>query len=187
MTTDTQDSADERRRKRLIRIVVVLALAVPLVIEGLTFGGLLSSTLLGGGGDDGGTVTPDGTATPTAGVGVGDELLAATPQRETLRTASVQATGETWTLTLSVTVNNTANSSYQFQLGTVETTGGETVSNSASVTVPPGETETVTGQWSLPAGDRPRAIQVLAVEDVGGNATVSRETVQLAPIPVQGR
>lgn len=186
MTTDTQDSADERRRKRLIRIVVVLALAVPLVIEGLTFGGLLSSTLLGGG-DDGGTVTPDGTATTTAGVGVGDELLAATPQRETIRTASVQATGETWTLTLSATVNNTANSSYQFQLGTVETTGGETVSNSASVTVPPGETETVTGQWSLPAGERPRAIQVLAVEDVGGNATVSRETVRLAPIPVQGR
>jgi hypothetical protein len=186
VTTDTQDSADERRRKRLIRIVVVLALAVPLVIEGLTFGGLLSSTLLGGG-DDGGTVTPDGTATTTAGVGVGDELLAATPQRETIRTASVQATGETWTLTLSATVNNTANSSYQFQLGTVETTGGETVSNSASVTVPPGETETVTGQWSLPAGERPRAIQVLAVEDVGGNATVSRETVRLAPIPVQGR
>ena len=187
MTTDTQDSAEERRRKRLIRVVVVLAIAVPIVIEGLTFGGLLTSTLLGGGGDGGGTVSPEGPATTTAGVGVGDELLAATPQRETIRTASVQATGETWTLTLSVAVNNTANTSYQFQLGTVETTGGETVSNSASVTVPPGETETVTGQWSLPAGERPRAIQVLAVRDVGGNASVVRETVRLAPVPVQGR
>lgn len=186
MTTDTNETDEERRRKRLIKIVVVLALAVPLVIEGLTFGGLLSSTFLGGGGGDGSATLTATTATDR-GVGVGDDLLAATPQHERIESATVREAGNRWRFTLSVQVNNTGNRTYQLQLASVTTTSGKTVSNVVSTTVAPGTEATLTGQWALPAGERPRSVDVVAVDGVEGNATVTRETVRLAPIPVQGR
>lgn len=186
MTTNTHETDEERRRKRLIKVVVVLALAVPLVVEGLTFGGLLTNTLLGGGGSDGAAALNE-TTVSDQGVGVGDELLAATPQRETVTSAAVREAGDSWQFTLSVAINNTSNRTYQLQLASVETTSGKTVSNVVSTTVEPGNETTLTGQWALPAGDRPRSVEVVAVRGVGGNASVVRESVDLAPIPVQGR
>lgn len=186
MTTNSGETDEERRRKRLIKVVVVLALAVPLVIEGLTFGGLLTSTFLGGGGSDDPAALNE-TTVADQGVGVDDDLLAATAQRETVTSAAVREAGDDWRFTLSVAVNNTDNRTYQLQLASVETTGGTTVSNVVSTTVEPGEETTLTGQWALPAGERPQSVEVVAVTGVGGNASVVRETVDLAPIPVQGR
>jgi archaellum component FlaF (FlaF/FlaG flagellin family) len=186
MTTNSHETDEDRRRKRLIKFVVVLALAVPLVIEGLTFGGLLSNAFLGGGGSDG-PAAQNETTVSDQGVGVGDELLAETTQRERITTATVREAGDSWRFTVTVAVNNTGNRTYQLQLASVETTGGKTVSNVVSTTVEPGNETTVTGQWALPAGERPQSVEVVAVDGVGGNASVTRETVELAPIPVQGR
>lgn len=186
MTTNTNETDEDRRRKRLIKVVVVLAIAVPVVVEGLTFGGLLTSSLLGDGGGDGPAALNETTAA-NSGVGVGDELLSATPQRERIESASVREAGDNWRFAMIVQVNNTGNRTYQLQLASVTTTSGETVSNVVSTTVAPGTETTITGQWALPAGERPASVEVVAVDGVEGNATVTRETVELAPIPVQGR
>jgi len=181
------DDADVRRRKLLVRLLVILGIGIPLVIEGLTFAGLVSNQLLDGGeADDPATLT----ATPAGsrGVAVGDELLPSTEPRETLTTANLRATSESWILTLSVEVDNTANATYQLQLHAVETTGGRTVTDVVTTTVRPGERRTLTGQWALPEGDRPESVRVVAVEGVEGNGSTvtTSETVELAPIPVQG-
>lgn len=186
MTTNTNETEEDRRRKRLIKVVVVLAIAVPIVVEGLTFGGLLTSAVLGDGGSDDHARLNE-TTVSDRGVGVGDELLPTTPQRERIESAIVREAGDSWRLSLSVAINNTGNRTYQLQLASVTTTSGKTVSNVVSTTVAPGTETTVIGQWSLPPGERPQSVEVVAIDGVEGNATVTRETVTLAPIPVQGR
>jgi uncharacterized protein affecting Mg2+/Co2+ transport len=182
------DDDDGISRKTLVRILVVLGIGIPLLVEGITFAGLLSSQLLGDGGGDAGTPT----ATPTERmerVGEGDELLAATPQADTVTSATLTAESNSWVFTLSVRVNNTSNHAYQLQLQSVTTTGGRQIDEVSTVTVLAGEQGTVTGQWRLPPGERPESITVLAIQQGTENrtATTTQEEVPLGNVPVQGR
>jgi hypothetical protein len=169
-------------RKRLIRVLIILAIAVPLLVEGLTFLGLVGSHF--GGSDEADTAT--GTTTPDP-VTTGDELLTETNQTETLSSAFLQSGGDRWTLTLTVTVDNTGGSPYELQLGTVTLNDGKRV-DGASTTgkIDPGQTGTVTGTWKVPAGSTPETLAVTVIEygDDGANATTT--TVNIGGIPVRG-
>jgi hypothetical protein len=182
--TADADSGDVDR-KRLVRLMILIGIVLIVVIEGVTFAGLLGDALLGGNGDgNGGAGTATDTATPaTDRVGVGDELLAETPQRETVRAASVTARDDGWVFQLTLAINNTADSDYQFRFETVETTGGQQVDGSGSIVVPAGESDTVTGRWVLPESERPDAVTVVGVQLA--NETTVTETVAIERIPVQ--
>lgn len=182
-TADTDD--DDVDRKRLVRLMILIGIVLIVVIEGVTFAGLLGDILLGDNGSgEGDPGTAIDTATPAADrVGVGDELLAETPQRETVRSASVMARDDGWVFQLTLAINNTANSDYQFRFETVETTGGQRVDGSGSVVVPAGQSDTVTGRWVLPESERPEAVTVVGVQLA--NETTVTETVAVDRIPVQ--
>lgn len=186
-SSPASEDDDGISRKTLVRILVVLGIGIPLLVEGITFAGLLSSHLLGSSPD---TATP--TQTPTAAVervGEGDELLAATPQTDTVTSASLTAESDSWVFTLSVRVNNTENHAYQLQLQSVTTSSGRQIDEVSTVTVLAGEQGTVTGQWRLPPGERPESITVLAIQQGTENrtATTTQEEVPLGNVPVQGR
>jgi hypothetical protein len=168
-------------RRQLVKWLIVVAIAVPLLVEGITLLGLLNNEF-GGDGDD-------GTPTPLPDtVGTGDELLTETDQRETLRQATVDG-GDRWTLTLTVTVNNTGDRPYELVLGAVQTQDGKRVEGETSTgTIQPGESTTVTAQWSLGSGSLPDRLSVTAVayDGEGGVARTVQRQVNLAHIPVQG-
>jgi hypothetical protein len=159
-------------RRTLIRLLVVLGIGIPLLVEGFTFFGLLEAQLLGGGGD----------ATPTPavdGVTQGEEVLQATTPTDTLSTASLAGNGRP-VLTLTVRVTNTGNASYELRLTEVTTREGETVAGSASTGVlPPGESGFATGQWTLPAGARPGSVTVVALVDRDGGTERIERSVTL--------
>ncbi len=195
-TTDADTSAEDaeaHRRRTIIRLLVGFGIGIPVLIELATFAGLVEQSLLGGDGDDGGggdgeggeqtgaTDTPDASE---AGVGVGDELLPETPQRETLTVASFRAGDDQWVITLAAEVENTGSAPYTVQFASLVTQAGRRVEGShRAVTVAPGETGQVTGTWQLQPGSRPDAVVVRTTE---GDATPTDHEVALGRIPLEG-
>ncbi|MFB6151931.1 MAG: hypothetical protein ABEJ40_09015 [Haloarculaceae archaeon] len=179
-----ESDEEAARRRRLIKYVIVVAILVPVVVEGLTFAGLIGSYF---GGGDGGT-TPASTATPAGGVSVGDELLAETDAAERVTAAAVRIRDDGWSFVFTVEVENTGDDPYELRLGAVATDAGRRVEGTATTgRVEPNATETVTGRWSIPSGSQPTRVAVTAVE-YGSNGTttlVDRE-VPIGTVPVQG-
>jgi len=196
--TDAESAAEARRRRTIIRLLVGFGIGIPVLIELATFVGLVEQSLLGddeggdGDGDgNGGGGTGDATRTPDdlddAGdeVGVGDELLPETTQRETLSVASFRAGDDSWVLTLAAAVENTASEPYTIGFGPVTTTNGRRVEGTnRAVTVAAGETGQVTGTWQLSPGSRPAAVELRTAT---GDAEPTAHEVALARIPVEGR
>jgi hypothetical protein len=178
----TDEESDDRRR--LIMWVLVIAFAVPLIVEGLTLVGLVASYFGPGGTPAAG---PSPTPTPVAGVSEGQELLPDTDRTERVSTVTLRSDSGGWTLTATVQVDNTGDLPYELRLGAVTTDGGRQIEGSATTgRVNPGESATVSAQWDLPAGDRPSTLAVTAVEfDDGEQVLVDRE-VRVGRVPVQG-
>lgn len=165
-------------RRTLVRLLVGLGIGIPVVVEALTLLGLVDAHFFA---DERGTPTP-----APRSVGVGDELLVATPQSETVTDAAVSA-GARWTLVVDVEVENTGPVPYELRLGPVTTGGGVRVEGGASTgRVASGATVTVTGRWDLPRGTTPRSVDVVALEYVEGGPRTTSETVLLGRVPVQG-
>jgi hypothetical protein len=168
--------------KQIIKALIIVAAVLVLVIEGMTFFGLVGS-ILGGGGDGAATDA----ATPVDRVGSGDELLSETDRTETLTTFSLQS-GDRWTLTVTVTVENTGDTPYELRLGTIRTTDGDAYEASATTgPIAPNETGTVTAQWSMSSGATPDTVAVTAVENpTGASRVLVEREVALGRVPVQG-
>lgn len=170
-------------RRTLVRLLIVLAIGIPIVLEAATFAGLLDSRLLGGGTP--GAETPTATETdapPADAVGIGDELLPATPQQETVTAADVERTAGAREFVLSVAVENDAESSYELRLDALTTDRGTTVSGGGRTgQLAPGENETLTGRWELPSGEDPDAvIAVASLTSPGGDRETVTRRVTLA-------
>lgn len=169
------------KRRTLVRLLVGLGIGIPILIEAITFLGLVEHQLADG----------DGTAgrptEETRRVGVGDELLPATAPAEILEEAVVDATAEHWHLRLVVAVENTSDTPYEFRLENA-TTSAETVVTGGGSTgpIPAGETTSLTGTWDLPIGETPEAVDVAGVVDPDGRAETTAERVRLAKVPVRG-
>lgn len=174
---------DERTRRWLIRLLVGTAIGIPVLIEGSTFVGLLKSHFGGGG-----SGSPTRTETPgERRVGVGDELLPSTPQREILSDAFVKGpSGDTWRFTAVVTVENTGEDPYEVRLGAVTLDDGRTVDGGgASGQVPPGDTATLRTTWDIPAGSEPTRLDVSGLT-YGETTERVRESVRLRSVPIEG-
>jgi hypothetical protein len=172
-------------QRRLVMWLFAFAILLIVVIEAMTFAGLIGGLVGGDGGDGTATAGP----TPVDGVGTGEELLPATDRTETLTTATLSS-GDRWTLTLTVAVENTGDTPYEIRLGAVTTVGGASYdprSDATTGTVAPGESATVTAQWRVPSGSTPNFVAVTAVEgSSGATTTVFDDDVAIARVPVQG-
>lgn len=180
------EDVDGPKQKTLIRLLILIGIGLPILIEVATFGSLLSHHFVGGAGDGGAAATP----TPEIeGAGVGDEILAETNQTERIERASVVTADDGWRFTLTVNVTNTGRTPTEVRLGAVTTRGGATVDGSATTgRVSPGSSVSVTGGWLLPAGERPDTVAVTVVSyPSDGTATIEQYTVRLGDIPVSNR
>jgi hypothetical protein len=159
--SDDADTPGGLSKRTLIRLLVGFGIGIPLLVEGLTFLGLLEQQF---GGD--GSTESDATATDTAesGVAVGDDLLPETERSETLASAVLRERGDRWPLSLIVEVENTGDTGYEFQLLSLHLDDGRTVSGRTSTDrLSPGERRVITAEWSIPAGATPQAVDVVAL------------------------
>lgn len=172
-------------RRRLIRWIAVLAFVVPVVVELITFGGLIGDKLLPGGDDDGAasTTTPD--ANDEDPVGIGDELLPETAASETVVTSEVRGDPSSdGTYVLRVAIENTTEAAVELRLTQLRLNDGatqESVSSSGSIAA--GEDGELTAAWTVPGGSMPDAVEVVALQ--GGETVVSR-FVELKRPPIRG-
>ena len=170
------------KRRTLIRLLVGLGIGIPILVEAATFLGLVESRLFGDG-DVG-----DGTETPAPRrVAVGDELLPATVQSETLVDAVIRGADDPWVLAITVTVENRGEVPYELRLTDVTLTDGRTVAGRSSTgRIAPSASGQVTGAWELPAGTTPDRLVVVSVDYVGGTPSATETEVRLDKIPVRG-
>ncbi|MFB6120483.1 MAG: hypothetical protein ABEJ68_05135 [Halobacteriaceae archaeon] len=176
------DGGDGTSRRTLLRIVIALAVGIPVLVEGLTFAGLLGSQFGGGGSDDAENDQP----TTRTGVGIGDTLSVEGDVVARLSDGALRQGAKTWTLELTVSVRNEGDVPYELGLETVTTTDGASASGGATTgKIPPGESATVTETWALPPNATPTRLTV--VTTTHGTETRTRATVvTLGKIPVQG-
>jgi hypothetical protein len=180
----TADTPGGISKRTLIRLLVGFGIGIPILVEGITFLGLLDQQF---GGDDAGSGST-ATETPTPAVGVGDDLLPETDRSETLASAVLrEAGGDRWPLSLTVEVTNSGDTDYEFQLLSIHLDDGRTVSGRTSTDrLAPGETRTISGEWSIPAGSTPRAVDAVALVYADGSVETVERRVDLAKIPVRG-
>lgn len=184
---DADDTSDGISKRTLIRLLVGFGIGIPLLVEGLTFLGLLEQQF-GGGGDAERTSTATDTA--ESGVAVGDDLLPETDRSETLASAVLREVGgDRWPLSLTVEVDNSGDTDYEFQLLTLHLDDDRTVGGRSSTDrLDPGERRVITAEWSIPAGATPRAVDVVALIYPDGEDAVEtiERRVELAKVPVRG-
>ncbi len=182
----TDDDRDDGRslpigRGTLLRLVIVVAIGIPIVLEGVTFVGLVGNQL-----EDGTGGTPADGEAPANGVDIGDDILPATDRAELLSEASVE-TGDGWRFTMAVNVTNSGEDGYRLRIVNVTTGAGTTVTGAVSTDpMAAGERTVLRGTWDLPDGEIPGRVTVIAtVPTADGSRTVTR-TVTLETVDVRG-
>ena len=157
---------DEISRRRLIRWVALLAFAIPVVIELITFGNIFSDELLGGDENDG---APAASPTPTdrpGAVGVGDELLPETAVTETITTSELRERESGRTYVLGVDVENDTESTVELRTRRLRLRDDATVDGVSSTgAIDPGSSATVTAAWGISEDATPDAVEVVARRD----------------------
>ncbi len=168
-------------RRTLVRGLIGLAIGIPVLVEAVTFFGLVERELFGAP-----EATPSGTPTPDR-VGVGEELLPATAPAETVTEAEVRGGDTPWLFVLTVQVENALDVPYELRLGTLTLGNGDAVEGGATTgRIDPGGAGQVTAAWELPQGQTPAAVEAAGVAHRPEGPEETRETVPLAKVPVHG-
>jgi hypothetical protein len=180
------DDVDGPEQKTLLRLLIIVGIGLPILIEVVTFGSMMGHHLLG---DTGGEAVPETPTAEPAGAGVGDPILESANVSARIDTASVVTADEGWRFTLTVNVTNTGSDPAAVRLDSVTTRNGETIEGAASTGQLSAEgTDDVTKSWLLPPGERPDAVSVTVLMYPDGGAVQSTQyTVALGDIPVSNR
>jgi len=165
-------------RTTLAKVLLVVAIAIPVVIEGITFFGLFSQHF---GGDDAATPTSDA-------LGVGDDLLSGVEEGEvtaTIESGSIQATDDEWLFTVEIDVTNHGDDPVSVTFGPVTTGAGTTRAGTVtSDRLAANGTDSVLAQWSVPSGETPETLGV-ALRNAGAGRTPIERTVRIGGFAVQ--
>jgi len=155
----------------MVRVLILLAIGIPIAIEVATFGGLIGHYLGGGGGGPAAAPTP----TLEGGATVGDEILTETAAAERIDVATLSEADNATRFVLTVTVTNSPGD-YELRFGAVTTRAGRTVEGAGATTgtLAAGERGLVTGAWQLPDGDRPDTLVVTVVSAPGNDTPTPR-------------
>lgn len=168
--------------KRLVRILLIIGIGIPVLIEAATLFRLIGGHM---GEDDG----PDAAAQTTETyVAEGDELLPETPPAERISTLTIEPESEAWVFKMAVDVANPTEAPYMLQLSEVQVQDGQVFQKTASQRWAPGDSSAMQIEWALPAGSVPSGLSAEARWYIGTDSTrtLSR-TIQFGKIPVQWR
>ncbi|WP_435319688.1 hypothetical protein [Haloarchaeobius sp. TZWSO28] len=160
-------------RRTLIRLLIVVGIGIPLVIEGATFFGLVSNQLFGG----------EQPADQREPVGIGDEVVLTTEQTERLTDAHFETVDGERRLVVEVTVRNTGNDPYEFRVDSVTLEDGTTLSANASTgRLARGETATVSASWAVDEGVAVASLNATSVVSTDSVTVRNQHSVPLAPV-----
>jgi len=180
------EDVDGPEKKTLLRLLIIVGIGLPILIEVVTFGSMLGHHLTG---DTGGEAVTETPTAESAGAGVGDPILESSAVSARIEAASVVTADEGWRFTLTVNVTNTGSDTAAVRLDSVTTRSGETIKGAASTgRLSVEQTDDVTQSWLLPPGERPDTVSVTVFRYPAGESIQSTQyTVALGDIPVSNR
>ncbi len=168
--------------KRLVRILLIIGIGIPVLIEAATLFRLI-----------GGHMSEDeapssASETTEAYVVEGDELLPETPPAERITALIIEPESESWVFSMDVAVANRTAAPYELQLREVQAEGGQVFEKTASQQWAAGDSAAMEIEWALPAGSVPSSLTAEARWYIGtDSARTVTQAIQFGKIPVQWR
>jgi len=180
------DDVDGPEQKTLLRLLIIVGIGLPILIEVVTFGSMMGHHLIG---DTRGEAVPETPTAEQAGAGVGDPILESAAVSARIEAASVVTADEGWRFSLTVNVTNTGSDPAAVRLDSVTTRNGETVEGAGSTgKLTADQSADVTKSWLLPPGERPDTVSVTMFQYPDGESAQSTQyTVEIGDIPVSNR
>lgn len=157
--------------KRLVKILVLIGIGIPVLIEAATLVRLIGGHL----GDEEQNRSAAADAAAHVVVEEGDELLPATAPAETIVRMVVRARPDAWTFLVEAEVANPTEHPYELTLRALETQHGEVLDEAHVARRAPGDSARLSARWRLPAGDLPASMEV------EGRLVGAPDSVQAAP------
>ena len=168
--------------KRLVRILLIIGIGIPVLIEAATL-----FRLIGGHMEDDGAGASAAETTETYVV-EGDELLPDTPPAERITALTIEPESESWVFSMDVAVANRTAAPYELQLREVQAEGGQVFEKTASQQWAAGDSAAMEIEWALPAGSVPSGLTAEARWYIGtDSARTVTQAIQFGKIPVQWR
>lgn len=165
--------------KTFVRVLVIVAIGIPVLIELATLTRLVGSHM------DGGPPSPaDSLEAET--VQYGEDLLPATPQSEELGRTLVTAGRSSWTFELTLEVENGSAHPYRLTLTDLVATDGSLVRTSETRTWDPGEASAFETSWTIPADEAPQYLVLTASRNLETDSVrTATRRIAFGKVPVQ--
>lgn len=181
---ETPEPEASSANKKLVRILVLIGIGIPILIEAITLFRLIGGHM----DEESASAAPDTSAAQV--VNVGDELLPATPPAEVIAELIVEpnpAAG-TWVFEMEVEVRNATGHPYTLEVSALETQDGTRQRQQFSQRWAPGDEGELEAEWSLPEGQLPRSLTARGRLHVTADSVrEATRRVELGRVPVQWR
>lgn len=179
-SSDPTRDGGKSSTSKFVRILVLIGVGIPILIEAATFLRLI-----------GGHLEEDGkhrrTSTEKAVYVVeGSELLSETSQTERIAEALITARDEAWIFELEIDVDNASTYPYELVLDSLTTQNGILVPGRSAQRWAPGESEEMEVEWRLAPGDLPARMTAIGRTIISADSVRQvRRRIEWGKIPVQ--
>jgi len=172
--------------KRLVKILVMVGIGIPVLVELMTLFNLLNVQIFG---DEKDSNSFDTNITEVRGVGEGDTLFAEQGSKLTIDQLRVEVSTQQWRFTISMTaVDSISQDELQISVDSLNLQSNKTLlgSESRSWEVRQTAPAKVHGEWILPNGDIPTKLYVSIYHQAGEDSTYQlNQEVPLNKVPVR--
>ena len=172
----------DQSSKRIVRILVIVGIGIPVMIELVTLFGLVTDSM-----DDKKAGTAHRQSMEELRVKPGDEFLPATPAKEIIHSAKVSAQKRKWIFDLELQISGQTDGSYQLKLDSLRTRNGTLIPSTFKWEASTATDPIFKTQWKLPPGEQPDALILSAMfsDTTGQVQNISRKVI-FDKVPVRG-
>lgn len=174
--------------RRLVKWLLIVGVGVPVLVEGITFFGLVGHHVSDSGKEEASATSAHAQAPE---VSIGDDLLSSTPLVERVTEAREWAYGEHWAFELTITLEKPPEKGCRIVFDSLRTEDGNMVADEKELQWEGGDEDeddlAQTVQWIIPPGDQPFSVRVRAFSGEDQQQPLKTQYVTFGKIPVQIR
>lgn len=182
------NDASQTSMQRLVKWLLIVGVGVPVLVEGITFFGLVGHHVSDSGKEEA-SGTPAHARAPE--VNIGDDLLSSTSLVERVTEAREWAYGEHWAFELTIALEKPPEKGYRIVFDSLRTEDGNMIADEKELQWEGGDEaeddRAQTVQWIIPPGDQPFSVRVRAYDGKDARQPVQTQYVTFGKVPVQIR
>ncbi|TYP94067.1 hypothetical protein LX73_1791 [Fodinibius salinus] len=184
MTNQPEKSSDEESNKTLVRVLVIVGIGIPVLVELLTLFNLINVQLF----EDEKVVKQHAQPVEVQEYMIGDTLFADTAVPITIADMLIKVSTQSWKFELALSRSRRiASAGSSVAIDSLKLKSGEVLSDAQKWKMDKAsKADTTTFNWLLPSGDMPTMLYMSAQQSLPKDSTNNlQQQVQLGKIPVR--